>query len=129
MGSARRWPGNADGAAAGEVPGLPLEQQVAERSTRTTRGYRGGHANSRVKDLVDVVLVKQFLGLDGGCLQAALVGTFEARCQQQLPARFPRPPADWAVPYRKLAREVGIDQDLVNGHGKAAATPTCGKAI
>lgn len=104
-----------------EVPALPLEQQVAEKVHAYTRGYGGGHPSSRVKDLVDLVLVKQFLAPDGGRLHAALVATFELRHQQPLPARLPRPPADWAVPYRRLAREVGIEQDLIGGHAEAAA--------
>ncbi len=67
------------------------------------------------------MLVKQFMTLDAGRLRAALVGTFEGRRQHPLPRSLPRPPADWAVPYRKLAQEVGIDLDLTTGHSEAAA--------
>lgn len=103
-----------------EVPVLPLEQHVAEKVHAYTRSY-GRHPSSRVKDLVDMVLIKQFMTLDAARLHAALVGTFEDRGQHALPAILPHPPADWTVPYRKLAVDVGIDPRLANGHTDAAA--------
>jgi hypothetical protein len=33
----------------------------------------------------------------------------------------PAPPREWAVPYRVLAEEVGLDPDLSVGHRHAAA--------
>lgn len=101
-----------------EVPALRLEQQVAEKVHAYTRTY-GEHPSSRVKDLVDLVLVKLFMTLDATRLRAALVGTFEGRRQHALPSRLPRPPADWAGPYRKLAQEVGINPDLLVGYSEA----------
>ncbi len=103
-----------------EVPVLPLEQHVAEKVHAYTRMYHG-QPSSRVKDLVDLVLVKQFMMLDAARLRAALVGTFEGRGQHALPANLPHPPAVWVVPYRKLAGDVGIDTRLASGHVEAAA--------
>lgn len=57
--------------------------------------------------------------LDAKRLRAALVGVFEGREQQALPEAFPPPPSEWKVPYEKLAKEVGIDPDVVAGHGEA----------
>lgn len=102
-----------------EVPTLPLEAQVAEKVHAYTRTY-SGRRSSRAKDLVDLVLVKHSMTLDGRRLRAALVGTFEGRRQQALPARLPPPPAEWAVPYRKLANQVGIDPGLAAGYAQAA---------
>ncbi len=51
----------------------------------------------------------------------ALEVTFKSRGRQVLPASLPPPPSDWAVAYRKHAREVGIDPDVVVGHSEAAA--------
>ncbi len=102
-----------------EVPALSLEQQVAENVHAYTRTY-GGHPSNRAKDLIDLVLVKQFMTLDAGRLRTALVGTFEGRRLHPLPSSFPRPPADWTVPYRKSAQEVGISPDLATGHAAAA---------
>ena len=103
-----------------EVPGLPLEQHIAEKVHAYTRTYRRGRQSSRAKDLVDLVLVKQFMVLNAARLRSALVGVFEARRQHGLPNRLPPPPTEWAVPYRKLAGEVGLDPDLRAGYAQAA---------
>lgn len=102
-----------------EVPALPLEQHVAEKVHAYTGRYSRGHTSSRVKDLIDLVLVKQTMQLDAKRLRAALVGVFEGREQQALPEAFPPPPSEWKVPYEKLAKEVGIDPDVVAGPGEA----------
>jgi hypothetical protein len=104
-----------------DVPVLPLEQHVAEKVHAYTRTYRQGQRSSRAKDLVDLVLVKQFMVLDAARLRTALVGVFEGRRQHGLPDRFPPPPPEWAVPYRKLANEVGLDPNLRQGYAQAAA--------
>ncbi len=104
-----------------EVPALPLEQHVAEKLHAYTRSYGQDHPSSRVKDLVDLVLIKRYLPLNAERLHAALVGTFEGRRLHSVPARLPHPPKEWAVPYRKLAREVGIDPELPLGHAEAVA--------
>ena len=103
-----------------EAQALPLEQHVAEKLHAYTRIYGQDHPSSRVKDLVDLVLIKRYLPLNADRLRAALVGTFGARRLQSVPARLPHAPKEWSVPYRKLAREVGIDSDLSFGHTEAA---------
>lgn len=104
-----------------EVPALPIEQHVAEKVHAYTRTYGGGRSSSRVKDLVDLVLVKRSITLDAARLRAALFGLFEARGLHTLPERLPVPPPEWVVPYRKLAGDVGIEPDLAAGHVEAAA--------
>lgn len=104
-----------------EVPVLPLEQHVAEKVHAYTRTYGQGQRSSRAKDLIDLILVKKLMVLDAARLRSALVGVFEGRRQQGLPDRLPPPPTDWAVPYRKLAKEVGVDPDLRAGYAEAAA--------
>lgn len=103
-----------------EVPVLPLEQHVAEKVHAYTRTYSSGRVSSRVKDLVDIVLVKQLMVLDAARLRAALAGVFEGRRQHALPDRLPTPPRDWAVPYRKLANQVGISPELATGYLEAS---------
>lgn len=99
-----------------EVPALPLEQHVAEKVHAYTGRYSRGRSSSRVKDLIDLVLVKQSMQLDAERLRTALVGVFEGRKQQALPEAFPPPPPEWKVPYGRLASEIGLDPDLVSGH-------------
>lgn len=104
-----------------EVPALPPEQHVAEKLHAYTRSYGQNHPSSRVKNIVDLVLIKRYLPLSAERLRSALAGTFEARHLHSVPVRLPHPPKEWAVPYRKLAREVGIEPDLPSGHAEAAA--------
>jgi hypothetical protein len=104
-----------------KVPVLPLEQHVAEKVHAYTRTYSRDRASSRAKDLVDIVRVKQFTVLDAARLRAALVGVFEGRRQHPLPKQRPPPPGDWAVPYRKLAKQVGISPELRTGYLDAVA--------
>jgi hypothetical protein len=110
------------------VPALALEQQVAEKVHAYTRTYGRGEPSSRVKDLVDLVLVASFLvlvasflALEASRLRRALVVTFQDRGLQQLPATFSPPPADWAAAFRRHAAEVGIDPDLPTAHATVAA--------
>lgn len=104
-----------------EVPALPLEQHLAEKVHAYTRSYSAGVPSTRVKDLVDIVLIKSFATVDADRLAEALRRTFEVRDQQSLPATLPPPPADWSVPYGRLASEVGLSEDIAAGHDEAAA--------
>jgi predicted nucleotidyltransferase component of viral defense system len=104
-----------------EVPTLPLEQHLAEKVHAYTRSYGTGVGSTRVKDFVDIILIGSFATLDADRLAEALRRTFEIRDQQSLPATLPTPPADWAVPYGRLATEVGLSEDLAAGHTEASA--------
>ena len=104
-----------------EVPVLPLKQHIAEKVHAYTKTYSGGRTSSRAKDLVDILLVKELMALDASRLRAALTGVFESRRQHPLPDRLPPPPRDWAVPYRQLTNQVGINPELRSGHLEAAA--------
>jgi hypothetical protein len=69
--------------------------------------------NTRVKDLVDPVLL-----VHSGLLQAAQVGqalqeTFRLRATNPLTAELPKPPKAWAESFAALAIELGLPvQDL-----------------
>jgi len=76
--------------------------------------------STRVKDLVDLVLIGELAELDAERLGRALATTFEGRARHPLPAAVPPPPSSWARPYAELAREVGIAVEIEAGH--AAAT-------
>jgi predicted nucleotidyltransferase component of viral defense system len=104
-----------------EVPALPLEQHLAEKVHAYTRSYGTGVTSTRVKDLVDIILIRSFSTLDADRLAEALRRTFQIREQQSLPPALPAPPADWAVPYRRMATEVGLSQDLTAGYAEASA--------
>ncbi len=103
------------------VPVLPLTRQVAEKLHAYTRRYEGGRGSSRPKDLVDLALIAQLFSLDAARLLLDLREVFASRGTHDLPSDLPSPPAEWRVPYRQLAIEVGLDADLNAGHAAAAA--------
>jgi len=93
---------------------------VAEKVHAYTRTYSDGLGSTRVKDLVDLVLVKSLSSLKADRQRQNLVRTFEGRALHPLPDALPMPPPDWAPAYRRLATEVGLDPDLRVGHAEAA---------
>ncbi len=103
-----------------EVRAAPVEEQVAEKVHAYTRVYRGGWS-TRVKDLVDLVVTARACHVSGERLRAALAEVFSRRQTHEMPAELPRPPATWAVAYRRSAAAVSIDPDLETGWRAAAA--------
>lgn len=95
--------------------------QVAEKVHAYTRGYGvDGVGSTRVKDIVDLALVASGAELDAGKVRRAMSETFERRSGRALPAALPRPPADWAVPFGRLAGEIHLAADLDGAHQLAA---------
>jgi hypothetical protein len=104
------------------VPTIRPEQHVAEKVHAYSRVYGlTGHLSTRVKDIVDLILVSTYESLQAVRLRQALRSTIEMRGTHPLPARLPSPPAAWRAPYAKLANDVGIEPDLVAAHTLAAA--------
>lgn len=104
------------------VPALPLEFAAAEKVHAYTRAYGDRMLGStRVKDLVDLVLIAGEGSLDARRLRAALAVTFDGRATHPLPAWLPHPAADWQVPFGRICRDIGLDPDLGAGHELAAS--------
>ncbi len=107
--------------AALQLPVIVLEQHVAEKFHAYTGSYgQGERESTRVKDLVDLVLIGEVAELDAERLSRGLAAVFEARADQALPNAVPPPPSSWRAPYAELARQVGIETDLGAGHAAAA---------
>ncbi len=85
----------------------PLTQQIAEKLHAYTRPRQHGEG-SRIKDLVDILLMAELGSLSGDRLTEALAATFEARQTHPLPNVLPQPPASWDAPFRRLARELEL---------------------
>jgi len=102
------------------VPAVPIAQHVAEKVHAYTRMYAGDRRSSRVKDLIDLVLIRSAIAFEAGRVQGALHATFAGRGTHPLPAALPLPPADWGPAYRRLAHEVGLDPDVRIGFALAA---------
>jgi hypothetical protein len=103
------------------VRAIPLELQVAEKLHAYTRIYEDTHSSTRAKDLIDLALIAELFTLDAATLQATIKETFTGRGTHHPPPSLPPPPEDWSIPYRQLAQEVGIAEDLNAGHSTAAA--------
>jgi hypothetical protein len=102
-----------------EIPCFPLPQQVAEKVHAYTRPHPSGHS-SRVKDLVDILLIAGLGPIDARALRRALAATFAGRGTHALPSRLPDPPSTWSTPYHRLAGEVGVEFRTLGDAGEAA---------
>jgi hypothetical protein len=102
----RDWLGFA-GIASPSLYMIPREQQFAEKLHAYTLPRRGA-ANTRVRDLVDMVLLIQSGTLTNNQVAEAIRVTFERRKTHAAPNALPLPPAHWQKPCEALARECGI---------------------
>lgn len=89
------------------VPMIQREQQFAEKLhaytlPRTT-------PNSRVRDLVDMVLLIQSGTLEPGRVVQALRTTFGRRATHSVPKALIPPPEEWNSPFARLAAECSLD--------------------
>jgi hypothetical protein len=106
----RDWLGFA-GIASPSLYMIPREQQFAEKLHAYTLP-RHGAANTRVRDLVDMVLLIQSRTLSNDKVAEAIRITFERRKTHASPNALPLPPAEWQKPYEALARECGISGEV-----------------
>jgi Nucleotidyl transferase AbiEii toxin, Type IV TA system len=90
---------------------ISIEQQFAEKLHAYTLPRRDS-SNSRVKDLVDMVLLARLRTMDKAILQRAISATFSLRGTHPIPANLPAPPASWTVPFLVLARECQLELTL-----------------
>lgn len=99
-----------------EVLLVPLERQVAEKLHAYTRTYGEGRGSTRVRDLVDFLLIRTFERVDAQRLRDAIQRTFEHRATHPVPGRVPPPPGDWQRAYRVEAERVGITSEVTEAH-------------
>ena len=113
-----------------EVPVIALERHVAEKIHAYLSVHARGQPSSRVKDLVDLVLIESLFSLQAESLSSAIEATFAAR-NTAPPTALPSPPAQWRVPYRKMAIEMGLDPDIDSGYERARSflDPALGGAL
>lgn len=114
----RDWMGFA-GIAPSKVPAISREEQFAEKLHAYSLP-REGRPNSRVKDLVDLLLLIESGTLDvdrvGQCIEA----TFRRRDTHPVPSPLEPPPQAWAGPFADLASKCGLSQDLTAAFSRVA---------
>jgi hypothetical protein len=104
------------------VPTLPLSLHIAEKVHAYTRRYgEERRPSTRVKDLVDLVLISTISELSAREIRAALDRTFSSRATHPLPPALPEPPPEWITPYRRMAQSLAVPSDTQEGHRIAAA--------
>ena len=86
------------------VPCYPLTQHLAEKVHAYVRPRATGEG-TRVKDLVDILLIATRMTINGPALRAAIQATFMAQGGGEPPPSLPTPPPSWALTFRKMAEE------------------------
>ena len=85
------------------VTAVDIAQHAAEKFHALTQSYSGGRQNTRVKDLLDIVLMSEAGLLPHPNLANRIRAVFAMRDQTEPPAHLPEPPAAWRIDYRTLA--------------------------
>jgi len=92
---------------------LPAAQHFAEKVHAYTFPWRD-RPNTRVRDLVDLVLLIDTGLLEPTATVAALRLTFARRATHPLPRELPPSPEGWAAPFAALATEVALAERTVD---------------
>jgi Nucleotidyl transferase AbiEii toxin, Type IV TA system len=103
----RDWLGFA-GISPPAVPMIQREQQFVEKLHAYTLP-RMAAPNSRVRDLVDMVLLIQSGTIEPKRVVHALHATFDLRATHAAPKALDSPPEDWDAPFARLAAECRLE--------------------
>jgi len=95
------------------IPCYPLAQQIAEKLHALTAIHQSGEV-SRVKDLVDILVIAGNRQLPLEELRRAIQSTFEHRKKHGLPVSSPRIAAMYSRNFSSLAKQVGLKQKSLN---------------
>lgn len=106
----RDWLGFA-GIATASFQAISPEEQFAEKLHAYTLP-REGRENTRVKDLVDLILLIEQAKLDADRLPKSIRETFQRRKTHKISASLPTPPMSWSKPFAEMARECGLEADI-----------------
>jgi predicted nucleotidyltransferase component of viral defense system len=105
------WFGSA-GIPTAKIPIISLEQQFAEKLHSYTR-FRD-YENSRVKDLLDMVLLINDNKMIPQRVLDITEATFKKRDGAVFPPVFHVPPGNWKKKYIEYAKECGIEEDIMS---------------
>ena len=102
-----------------KLPAISREEQFAEKLHAYSLP-RGGRPNSRVKDLVDLVLLVESGTLDRNRVGQCVEATFRRRDTHRVPSSLEPPPQTWAGPFADLASKCGLSHDLAAAFSRIA---------
>jgi hypothetical protein len=106
----RDWLGFA-GITTGQFPSISREEHFAQKVHAYTL-HRGDRTNTRVKDLIDLVLLIDADNLDKQRLRQDIEDTFQRRNTHSVPNALELPPDFWGAVFEKLAVECEIDVNI-----------------
>lgn len=108
--SGQDWLGFA-GITSTTFPAVSPEEQFAEKLHAYTLP-RTGRENTRVKDLVDLILLIERTRLDATRLRRAIHETFQRRKTHDVPSALALPPSSWAKPFSEMAAECDLEPEM-----------------
>ncbi len=94
---------------------ISVEQQLAEKLHAYTLP-REQRLNSRVKDLIDMLLLTQLRPINGAHFKLTLQKVYDVRRTHTLPKSLDPPPSEWLPLYESLAAECGLSQSMQEGY-------------
>ena len=86
---------------------ISLAQQFAEKLHAFTRKWED-RENTRVKDLVDMILILEMSPPDPKVTRIVIEQIFDRRGTHPLPQEIPSPPVTWVGYYGAMAREIEL---------------------
>ena len=113
------WLGFA-GIAKARLSAISREEQFAEKLHAYTLP-RTGRPNTRVKDLVDMLLLLDSETIDQSRVAENIKATFRRRHTHEVPSALPPPLSGWEVPFGELASACGLDKNMVEQHRRLAS--------
>lgn len=99
------------GIPAGRFPTISREEHFAQKLHAYTL-HRGERTNTRVKDLIDLVLLIDAATMDRERLARDIEDTFQRRQTHPVPEALEPPPDFWGLVFARLAEECGINRDI-----------------
>ena len=103
-------PVSAAGLADARISAVDIAQHAAEKFHALCRVFADGRVNTRVKDLVDIVLMAEADLLPHPALPARIRSVFRFRDDGEPPADLPDPPASWRRDYELLAAKTEVER-------------------
>ncbi|HPV12602.1 MAG TPA: nucleotidyl transferase AbiEii/AbiGii toxin family protein [Verrucomicrobiota bacterium] len=102
-----------------KLPAISREEQFAEKLHAYTLP-RAGRPNTRVKDLVDMVLLLDSGTIEQSRLAENIQATFRRRRTHDVPSELPPPLPSWEAQFGEMASECGLDRNMNEQHRRLA---------
>lgn len=103
-----RVPVSVAGLSDAQISAVEIAQHAAEKFHALCLAFPDGRVNTRVKDLVDIVLMAEAELLPHPDLPDRIRNIFRLRNDSEPPTDLPDPPASWRRDYELLAAKTGL---------------------